>query len=266
MNITDQQIAQFKTDGAMVVRQAIGSDWLERLAAAIERDIENPAPFDHSYEVDGGRFHGNLRIWQNDPDFAAFCLDSPATGLARQFLGAQQMNLLYDQLFVKEAATDHRTRWHNDQPYWPISGRDVVSVWVALDNVDATTGRLEFVRGSHRWDRWFQPESFGPNNSESGYERNPEYEPIPDIEADRDSFDIVSWDAEPGDVYVFNGMTVHGSAGNTAPDRRRRGYTVRYCGDDVRYEPRIGVSVPLLTDSLVDGDRLDSAEFPLIDS
>ena len=30
-----------------------------------------PGPFDHSYDVEGGRFHGNLRIWQNDPDFAA---------------------------------------------------------------------------------------------------------------------------------------------------------------------------------------------------
>ena len=257
-------IEQYHADGATVVRGAVDDEWLGRLAAAIERDIADPGPFDHSYDVEGGRFHDNLRVWQNDPDFAAFCLDSPATELARQVLGAQRLNLLYDQLFVKEPGADHRTRWHNDQPYWPVRGRDVISVWVALDQVDATNGRLEFVRGSHRWDRWFQPEPFGPNNSASSYERNPDYEPMIDVQADRGRYDIVTWDVEPGDVYVFAGMTVHGAAGNPTVDRRRRGYTVRYSGDDDVYDPRVGVSAPLLSDVLEPGDRLDSDLFPLV--
>jgi ectoine hydroxylase-related dioxygenase (phytanoyl-CoA dioxygenase family) len=257
-------IEQYRSDGATVVRGAVDAGWLDRLAAAIERDIVNPGPFDHSYDVAGGRFHGNLRIWQNDPDFAAFCLDSPATEIARRVLGAERLNLLYDQLFVKEPGADHRTRWHNDQPYWPVLGRDVISVWVALDHVDATNGRLEFVRGSHLWDRWFQPEPFGPNNSASSYDDNPDYEPMLDIEADRDRYEIVSWDLEPGDVYVFAGMTVHGAAGNPTIDRRRRGYTVRYCGDDVVYDPRVGVSTPLINETLQAGDRLNSELFPPI--
>ncbi|MGI9606778.1 MAG: phytanoyl-CoA dioxygenase family protein [Acidimicrobiales bacterium] len=257
-------IEQFRADGATVVRGAIGDDWLERLAAAIERDIASPGPFDHSYQVDGGRFHGNLRIWQNDPDFEAFCLDGPATHIARAMLGATRLNLLYDQLFVKEPGADHPTRWHNDQPYWPVSGRDVVSVWVALDQVTEETGRVEFIRGSHLWDRWFQPETFGPNKSGSGYEQNLAYEPMPDIDATRSDHDIITWDLEPGDVYVFNGMTVHGAGGNTTVDRRRRGYTVRYCGDDVRYDPRIGVSQPILAQELSSGDLLDCEQFPLI--
>jgi ectoine hydroxylase-related dioxygenase (phytanoyl-CoA dioxygenase family) len=166
-------------------------------------------------------------------------------------------------LVVKEAGADHRTRWHNDQPYWPVSGRDVVSVWVALDHVTAANGRLEFVRGSHLWDRWFQPEPFGPNKT-TDYDDNPDYEPMVDIEADRDRYDIITWDVDPGDVYVFAGMTVHGAAGNPTVDRRRRGYTVRYCGDDVCYDPRVGVSKPLLNDALQAGDRLDSDLFPLL--
>lgn len=262
--LSRDSIERFRADGAIVVRGAIGPEWIERLAIAIERDIANPGPFDHSYDVAGGRFHGNLLIWRNDPDFEAFCRDSPAVDIARQILDARRLNLLYDQLFVKEAGADHRTRWHNDQPYWPVRGSDVVSVWVALDRVTEANGRLEFVRGSHVWDRWFQPEPFGPNNSASSYDDNPDYEPMLDIEADRDRYDIITWDVEPGDVYVFSGMTVHGAAGNRSPERRRRGYTVRYCGDDVVYDPRIGVSKPLLNDSLHAGDRLDSDEFPLL--
>jgi ectoine hydroxylase-related dioxygenase (phytanoyl-CoA dioxygenase family) len=262
--VSDDLVDSYRRDGAVVVRNAIDKTWLERLGAAIERDIADPGPFNHSYDVEGGRFHGNLRIWQNDQDFGQFCLRGPAIELARQFTDASRLNLLYDQLFVKEAGADHPTRWHNDQPYWPVSGRDVVSVWVALDHVDAANGRLEFIRGSHLWDRWFQPESFGPNRGASLYERNPEYEIIPDIEADRDAYDIITWDVEPGDVYVFNGMTLHHAGGNSTADRRRRGYTVRYCGDDVRYEPRVGISQPILVDGLQAGDLLDSEQCPVV--
>lgn len=264
IEVSQEAIEQYRTDGAIVVRGAIGPEWLERLGAAIERDIAHPGPFDHSYDVAGGHFHGNLRIWQNDSDFASFCLDSPASDIARQVLRAGRLNLLYDQLFVKEAGADHRTRWHNDQPYWPVRGRDVISVWVALDHVTEENGRLEFVRGSHRWDRWFQPEPFGPNQGASSYDENPDYEPMVDIEANRDGYEIITWDVDPGDVYVFAGMTVHGAAGNRTVDQRRRGYTVRYCGDDVFYEPRTGVSQPLLEPTLRAGDRLDSELFPLL--
>lgn len=267
VDVAAKSIEQFRSDGATVLRSAIPDEWLERVAAAIERDIANPGPFDHSYNVDGGRFHGNLRVWQNDPDFAAFCLESPAVSIAQQFLGASRLNLLYDQLFVKEAGANHPTRWHNDQPYWPVSGQDVISVWVALDHVTAENGRLEFVRGSHLWDRWFQPVTFGPHDDGIGqatYERNPDYELMLDIDADRDAYDIITWDVEPGDVYVFSAMTVHGAPGNSTADRRRRGYTVRYCGDDVRYDPRVGTSTPVLVDGLAAGDLLDSEQCPLV--
>ncbi len=264
MKISAEHIEQYWADGATVVRGAISNEWLDRLAAAIERDIANPGPFDHSYDVAGGRFHGNLRIWQNDPDFAAFCLDSPAVDIARSFVRATRLNLLYDQLFVKEAGADHRTRWHNDQPYWPVSGKDVISVWVALDPTTSANGRLEFVRGSHEWERWFQPEPFGPNSGATAYDINPDYEKMLDIESNRDAYDIVSWDVEPGDVYVFSAMTVHGAPGNSTTDRRRRGYTVRYCGDDVRYDPRFGASKPVFVDGLERGDFLDSEQCPRV--
>jgi len=243
MKVPPEAIEEFRADGATVLRSAIPDDWLSRVADAIERDIENPGPFDHSYNVEGGRFHGNLRIWQNDPGFAAFCLESPAVSIAQQFLSASRLNLLYDQLFVKEAGANHPTRWHNDQPYWPVSGRDV------------------------KWDRWFQPVTFGPHDEGKGqavYERNPDYEIMMDIDADRSAYDIVTWDVEPGDVYVFSAMTVHGSPGNSTADRRRRGYTVRYCGDDVRYDPRPGTSTPILVDGLSAGDLLDSDQCPLV--
>lgn len=261
---TPQEIEAFAADGAVLLRGVIGPEWLERVAAAIQRDIDNPGPFCHSYEAEGeGRFHGNLRVWQNDPDFRAYCFESGLPELAAQFFGAAKVNLLYDQLFVKEPGTANRTRWHNDQPYWSVKGYQILSFWVALDPTTAETGALEFVRGSHRWGRFYQPEVFGRTNVDE-YERNPDYETVPDIESARGDYDIVSFDLEPGDVYAFHALVLHGAGGNTSEQVRRRGYTVRYTGDDVIYSSHPGTNRALRNSLLKDGDRLDSDQYPLV--
>ena len=264
--ITEAQRKAYEDDGALVLRGVIDPAWLPRLAEAIERDIASPGPNYHGYAADNGtgRFHDNLRLWQSDDCFREFCLKSNLPALAQQFFQSQRVNLLYDQLFVKEPGTINPTRWHNDQPYWPVRGKHVMSFWLPLDPVTEDSGAVKFIRGSHKWDRWFQPETFGKNPAQNDYERNDDYEPMPDIDAALDDYDIVSWDLEPGDAYVFHGMTVHGAGGNLRQDRRRRGYTVRYTGDDAVYDTRPGTSVPLHDADLNDGDPMTGAFFPLI--
>lgn len=263
--VTSADVEAYDRDGVTVLRQIVDADWRVQLEAAIERDLQDPGPYFHGYQTDaGGRFHGNLRLWERDTVFRDFCLHSSLPGIARQCLRASRINLLYDQLFVKEPGTSNPTRWHNDQPYWPIRGWQVLSIWVALDETSLESGALEFVRGSHRWNRWFQPEAFGRTATSSEYESNPDYEPVPDIDAARDQYDVVSWDLQPGDAYVFHGLTVHGAGGNRLASRRRRGYTIRYTGDDVLYDTRPGTNVHLRNPALRDGDTLDSAQYPVV--
>ncbi len=262
--VTPADIESYDRDGAVLLKGVVGPEWLDRVAAAIERDIETPGPFFHSYDTEGkGRFHGNLRIWQTDPDFRAYCFESGLPKLAARFFGASRVNLLYDQLFVKEPGTAQPTRWHNDQPYWPVRGWQVMSFWLALDPTTAENGRLEFVRGSHRWDRWFQPEAFGKTEVNT-YDENPDYETMPDIDAARGDYDIVAWDMEPGDVIAFHALAVHGAGGNLRDDVRRRGYTVRYTGDDARFDPRPGTAKALWADGLKEGDRMDCDLYPVV--
>lgn len=256
---------ELRTKGATVLRQAIGSDWIERLRAAVDRDMSAPRPYACNYASEGGgKFYGNVRMCEYDAEFREFCLSSPLPQIARQFFDSLKVNLLHDQLFVKEPGTKNRTRWHNDLPYWPIRGNQITSFWVALDRTTRGSGALEFIAGSHLWNRWFQPETFGATGTHKGYERNADYEPTPDFEETRDSYEIASWDLEPGDVYVFHALTVHGAGGNALTGTRRRGYSIVYTGDDVLYDARPGTNPSLKIDPAMDGAPLDSRKHPLV--
>ncbi|MDA3040543.1 MAG: phytanoyl-CoA dioxygenase family protein [Actinomycetota bacterium] len=260
--LNDDELDTFERDGVVLLRGLLDEEWTGLLAEAIEHDISHPAPGYHGYDsAGGGRFHGNFDNWRSDPRFASYCLESPLPEVAAQLLDARLVHLFYDQLFVKEASTPSPTPWHNDQPYWPVAGRQLLSLWVTLDQVTHKSGALEFIRGSHRWDRWYQPRTFAAGGYE--YERNPKYEPIPDFDADRGELDIVTWDMEPGDLLAFHALTVHGSGGNLRADRRRRGYTVRYAGDDVVYDTRPGTNPALTRSDHPSGVPLEPTIYPV---
>jgi len=260
--ISQQQVSQFQADGALLLPGLISMKRVERLRLAIERDMENPAPCFHGYEVEGGgRFHGNMRLWESDADFDDYGRNSALPEAAATLLGVEPVQLYYDQLFVKEAGTDAPTRWHNDQPYWPIRGRPILSFWLALDRVRPESGALEFVRGSHQWNQWFQPEPFAVGGTP--YPRNPEYVDIPDMDAHRQDYEFLTWDMEPGDVIAFHALTVHGGPGNRSPGRRR-GYTVRYCGPGMTYYAGPGTSPFLADPALADGSAIAGVRYPVV--
>ena len=125
---------RYESDGVVILRHCVGSSWIEVLREVVGRDIQKLGPYVYSYmsEYDSGYFHGNLRIWENDPTFRSFCSDSPLPAAAALF-NSRKVNLLYDQIFVKEPGTMTRTRWHNNQPYWPVRGQQVASFWIALE-------------------------------------------------------------------------------------------------------------------------------------
>jgi ectoine hydroxylase-related dioxygenase (phytanoyl-CoA dioxygenase family) len=232
--------AAYDRDGVVCLRRQFDAAWVERLRAAVERDLAHPGPSATNFAEGStaGKFFGDMFMWRHDPDFRAAALESPAAAIAARLMGSGSADFFYDQLFVKEPGTAHPTPWHQDLPYWPVAGRQIATVWIALDRVDRSNGAVEFVAGSHRWGTRFRPTPF-----RKGHEVKftaSELAPIPDIDAERQKHDIKWWTMEAGDCLVFDAMIVHGAPGNLTPGARRRGLALRYTGDDVRYDPRPG--------------------------
>ena len=65
----------------------------------------------------------------------------------------------HEHVLVKEPSAKIPTPWHHDQSYYPIDGEDICSIWMPVDPV-AQGATLKFVKGSHRWNKWFVPRKF----------------------------------------------------------------------------------------------------------
>ena len=261
MRISDADRKAYARDGVICLRGVFAPAWIERLRAATEEALAHPGPLAEDYTPKGksGRAFNDLDPARRIKGFADFVHESPAARLCGQVMGSAKVNFFYDQLIVKEPGTAEKTPWHQDQPYWAVSGRDVCSIWLPLDPVGRESC-VQYVAGSHLWPE-HNPHHFADNSPYAGTGL-PE---LPDIDADRGAYDIRTFDVQPGDGIVFQGMIVHGAPGNASADTRRRAYATRWCGDDARYCVRDGeCAIPTRDPGLKDGDHLDCADFPIV--
>ena len=262
--VNEADIARYATDGAVCLRGAVAPEWIGRLRSAIEVDIGSPGPMKRDNTPAGkpGRSFLDFERWQRHADCRAFVFDSPAAALAAHLMGAREVTLYHDRLQVREPGTPEITQWHHDQPYYPLDGDQIVSFWLPLEATPSEAG-LEFVRGSHRWGRWFQPTLARRGSSQTP--EDPRFEPVPDIEGERSRYEVLSWDMKPGDVIAYHGLTLHGTMRGATSSYRRSVWEIRWCGEDVRYANRVGPVVPALEGhGLSPGDRLAGAMFPKV--
>ena len=264
--LTQDVIDDFQRDGLALIPEAFTVDWIETLRWGLEKNIAEPGPHRREYTADGkpGHFFGDYCNWSRITEYEDFARNSPAAHIAAALMGSAKVNLFHEHVLVKEPGTQDRTPWHHDQPYYCVNGDDNVSLWIPLDPVPRERA-VEFIRGSHKWGRWFTPTKFVGVD----YERDDEgFEVMPDIEAERDKYDIVSFGLKLGDCAAFHFRTVHGAPGNASSDTWRRAISFRWTGDDARFVVRKGEMSPPFVDfencHHQPDDLLDSDLFPVI--
>lgn len=204
------------------------------------------------YEAGGWRQYNGIR---------QSALDSALPEVCAKLMNSDYLNFWEDTTFVKAPNTFQRTAFHQDYAYFQIKGRKCCIVWIPLDSATKTSGTMQYVRGSHLWNETYAPNVFIAQTPFF----DAEDQRLPDIEGNMESFDIVTVEAEPGDVIIHNVMTVHGSSGNLSRDKNRRAISFRYCGDDIRYFDRPGaIEQPHISENLPDGAPLYSKDYPLV--
>ena len=265
--------ADYELNGVTVIRDIIDKKWIYSMQTAIDSILKNPglASIEYTPQNNNGRYYGDFFIWRRNNTFKSFAFDSNLPELAAKLLDSTKINFFYDQLLVKEPNTEEKTPWHHDLPYWPLSGEKIISFWVGFDEVSHDTGTVKYIKGSHKWNKFYAPASFGKNSGYNNLYKKMGLDEIPDIDSNIENYEVLSWNLNPGDIIVHHPLILHGSSGNKSSKTRRRGLALRYIGDDVTWDDRPGTFIKnkkiqdiLPSLSLKKGDSLTGDVFPLI--
>jgi ectoine hydroxylase-related dioxygenase (phytanoyl-CoA dioxygenase family) len=264
-DITPEDVTDYERDGAVVVRGLFAIEEIEALRQGLDRNLADPGPWACDYTTDGGPggFRDDYCNWDRFEEYESFVRTSPAAALARRLLRSSTARFFHEHVLVKEPGTLEPTPWHHDQPYYPVDGDQVCSIWLPLDPVpQAACPR--FVAGSHRWPGYLAPRTFVDQQPYAGAEA---LTPVPDIDAHPEGYELLSWELDVGDCIVFHMKTVHGAPGTAGLATRRRAFSTRWLGDDAVWAQRpFPTSPPFPGVDLSPGDPLDHPRFPLIEA
>jgi len=262
--VSAAEIEAFQRDGAVCLRQVLSVAQIELLKAGIDWNLAHPSPRAKvaSQPDDPGWFIEDFCNWQENRLYREFLASAPMGPIGALLTGSSEVRLYHDHMLTKEPGTRQRTPWHQDQPYYNIEGQQNVSCWIPVDPV-SRSATLEFLAGSHRGP-WLMPRTF--RDAQARWFPEGTLADLPDIEAQRERFPIIGWELEPGDMVCFQMLTLH-AAGGADPGRRRRVYSVRLLGDDIRHAPRTWITspdFPGLSNELAPGAPMQHRLFPLL--
>ncbi len=263
--ITEDEIATFARDGVVCLKAVADPAWMEPLRRGVAKSIAERGPRSTAQTKPGepGFFFSDICMAQDHEEYREFVTNGPAPAIAAALMRTARVNFFADTLWVKEAGTPKRTRWHQDQPFFWVDGPMCV-IWFPLDEV-AIESALELVRGSHKWGKWYAPELSKDGRDLYGGPRSSAFERMPDISAERAQYDIAAWPAKPGDCIAFDGLTVHGAAGNANTAGIRRAVSTLWLAEGARYAQRPSPGRPHFEGhGLAPGDSMDCGYFPRV--
>jgi len=140
--IPDEARQEFWPSGATRIRSILDETWLRLLRDTVDEEIRNAGPGGHVAGPGRATFFASIRPWRWRDAFRHFVFEPPVALIAARLLGSPSVQLLSDQLFVKEPGAVERTPWRQHLPFWPLRGTRVRSVRLALGHVDLSSGGL----------------------------------------------------------------------------------------------------------------------------
>jgi ectoine hydroxylase-related dioxygenase (phytanoyl-CoA dioxygenase family) len=262
--VSPADIEAFQADGAIVLRQILTAAQVGLLRSGIEQNLARPSPRAKiaSSRDDPGFFVEDFCCWQENDSYRRVIFESALAAAGGRLMRSSSARLYHDHMLTKEPGTRQRTPWHQDQPYYNIEGRQNCSFWIPVDPIARET-TLEFVAGSHLGP-WLMPRSF--MDQEAKWFPAGSLADLPDIDADRSRHRILGWALEPGDAVCFHMLTLHAAPGVSGGGRRRV-FSLRLLGEDIRHAPRrwkTSPDFPGLTAALPPGAPMEHELFPVL--
>jgi len=219
--ITEAHLDDYRAKGWVCVEGLYRREEADRAAEAIlaiadrERDTAK-AGYNVDISKDGERAPRKVNEpFVKDSYCRGMLLDARLRDCLRQLLNAEPL-LMVDQALLKPPRFGSAKPYHQDNYYFRCRPDDeVITAWIALDDVDEENGCLRYIDGSHR----------GPilsHDQVPGEDHN--YVPPPElIDLNKESLAV----ARKGAVVFHHSRALHTSHRNES-DRWRRGWATHW--------------------------------------
>ena len=268
--LTNNEINQFKKDGAIFLKGKFDISWIKNLEKGIARDIKNPSPRFKSHTIEKGvpAYLEDYWTWDLVPEFKDFVFNSPYAKIASELMSAKKINLVMDNWFLREAGSKSSTPFHHDISYFDMDGTMCV-LWLPLQPTGKNEG-VVWVKGSHLWNKLFLRVLFKDGHKVEGNEctvDGKKYELPPDILGNKDKYEFLQWDCELGDAVIFDMRTLHGTLSSSIPKKTLSRYTLRVAKEDAKISyagdlTNFTYTKEIKNAGYKDGDVLDGKMFP----
>jgi phytanoyl-CoA hydroxylase len=215
--------ALFERDGFVVIQELLPPGDLGLLQENLDRYVRDVVPglpdadafYDDRARPDTLK---QLQRMGQDSFFESYGRHARWVEVAEALLGEQVM-AEQPEWFNKPPGTNHVTPPHQDNYYFCLTPPSVLTIWLALDEVDAENGCLRYVAGSHQ--RGFRTHA---RSQILGFSQG-----ITDYTAD-DFVREVAVRLRAGDAVVHHGMTIHRADANLSATRNRRSFAMVFKG------------------------------------
>lgn len=227
---------------------------------------KGPLSSDSSASKEGRRVLQVVNIHKCDKAFRSLATNEQLGELIAKLTGWQGgVRLASDQTWVKLPGSKPIS-FHRDSPYFMFTPSDVVTVWVAFDDMtDDSLGPLEYVSGSHLWGDFEGGKVKQFFGRKKKLHAAAKHQGVP-----LESLEFVSMKGlRAGSISIHDGRIWHGSGENTSTCKPRRGLGLHYVPGPVRFTEAARGSIlwrKYLDDDLRNADDvpLNDEDFPLI--
>ncbi len=269
---TNEDVASFRQAGYWLGGKVVSDQMLERLRAAMD-DVYN-GEFETGREPWGGgwKSDGNPAAirktdnahWSNRT-IRELALNETIGAMAARLMATPEVRLWHDQLLYKPGQASQASSstgnvgWHQDHGYWQCTSADLITAWVAFDDVTLQNGCMQVVPGSHR-DGLLPVGDFFQLDLDA-------------LQARIEQHTVREFRTEPcalraGEVSFHHCLTVHGSGPNLTT-KPRRSLVLHLMPAHARYQAGTPSddhmnAILLRQDGGVDGDLFAGEHWPVL--
>ncbi len=209
--LTPEQFATFHRDGYVILRGYFDQEETDLLIRYAKGDAQLLAKA--SPVLDAAGRQSKLNLWNHPGDdlYGLFSRSRRVVDGAEQLLG-EEVYHWHSKMMLKEPRVGGAWEWHQDFGYWYLNGvlaPHLVSCMLAVDRASKANGCLQVLKGSHTLGR-LEHGRFGEQTGADPAR----------VAAAMKRFELVHFEAEPGDVLFFHSNTLHASAANTSEHPR----------------------------------------------